>query len=534
MTRIEGRKERKNTLRQQFVFRMLIVLLTISGLSSIFQYYYLGNQIDNNVKKEAIKIAYSIEQGIHETNSASRAIEKQLDLRLKVIAQRISDRLGTKMIDDITNEELKLISEDFDIAGITIFAQQEDDIIGVKSTTPSDIGFSFKKTLGAENEAFMGISNLLNGKEIIQGTESYVDQNTIILYTSQSGSKQDETSLYKYAYYHEEGQDYVINPYIEANEVYQFTQGVGPNNWIEKVLKTNSLAKEVAVLDPRVYTDPSLAEKMYPPLQKVVYGEFNLSSSKDEDILVSLAKNPEETAYITEIDSKKIYKMFIPMDDGKVIFVALDYTAMSLPVRKMSTFLLITSFISLLAMFILSTQFFNSIYKNIQIIIAQIKKLELGDFTARSEVKGKGELADLSVSTNHMTETLNKVLRETAKEASKVQRMSLGLKEEADESVEKVYDLSIELTSKAREDAYNISDFLELLEEKIKNLPNEKDIKHILLKIEEIRLISDNRSESTTDITITLSDLLKSLQHQSDELSEISSKLFENMDKFKL
>lgn len=116
MTRIEGRKERKNTLRQQFVFRMLIVLLTISGLSSIFQYYYLGNQIDNNVKKEAIKIAYSIEQGIHETNSASRAIEKQLDLRLKVIAQRISDRLGTKMIDDITNEELKLISEDFDIA----------------------------------------------------------------------------------------------------------------------------------------------------------------------------------------------------------------------------------------------------------------------------------------------------------------------------------------------------------------------------------------------------------------------------------
>lgn len=112
--------------------------------------------------------------------------------------------------------------------------------------------------------------------------------------------------------------------------------------------------------------------------------------------------------------------------------------------------------------------------------------------------------------------------------------MSLGLKEEADESVEKVYDLSIDLTSKAREDAYNISDFLELVEEKIKNLPNKDDIEHILLKTEEIRQISDNRSESTTDITITLFDLLKSLQNQSDELSEISSKLFENMYKFKL
>ncbi|MFP3917851.1 methyl-accepting chemotaxis protein [Lysinibacillus telephonicus] len=534
MTKVEDRKERKNTLRQQFVFRMLIVLLTISGLSAVFQYYYLGNQIDHNVKGEAIKIAYSIEQGIHETNSASRAIENQLDLRLKVIAQRVSDRLGTKTIDNITNEELKAISEEFDIAGITIFAQQEDDIVGVKSTAPSDIGFSFKKTLGPENEAFIGISNLLNGKEITQSTESYVDQNTIILYTTQSGSNQDETSLYKYAYYHGEGQDYVINPYIEANEVYQFTQKVGPNNWIEKVLKTNSLAKEVAVLDPNVYADPSLAEKLYPPLQKVVYGEFNLADRKDEDILASIAKEPKETAYITEIDSRKIYKMFIPMDNGKVIFVALDYTAMILPVKKISTFLLITSFISLLAMFILSTQFFNSIYKNIQVIISQIKKLELGDFTSRSEVKGKGELADLSASTNHMTETLNKVLRETTKEASKVQRMSLGLKEEADESVEKVYDLSIDLTSKAREDAYNISDFLELVEEKIKNLPNKDDIEHILLKTEEIRQISDNRSESTTDITITLFDLLKSLQNQSDELSEISSKLFENMYKFKL
>ncbi len=534
MTIQENKRDRKNTLRRQFVIRMLIVLLIISGISIVFQYYYLGNQIDKNVEREAIKIAHSIEQGIAETNTASRAIENQLDLRLKVIAQRISDRLGNKTVNEITNEELQAISKEFDIAGITIFAQQEDDIVGVKSTAPSDIGFSFKEVLGDDNEAFIGISNLLNGREIIKGTESYVDQNTIILYTTQSGSNQENPSFYKYAYYHVEGQNYVINPYIEANEVYQFTQEVGPNTWIEKVLNTNPFALEVAVLDPRVYVDPSLAEKMYPPLEKIVYGEFELSSSKDEKILVSMAENPKEVGYVTEEDSKKIYKMFIPMSNGEVIFVALDYSTISLPFKNISTFLLITSFISLLAMFILTTRFFNSIYKNIQVIIAQIKQLELGDFTARSEVKVKGELADLSASTNHMTETLNKVLRETTKVASKVQKMSLDLKEEADESVEKVYDLSIDLTSNAREDAYEISDFLELLEEKIKSLPNKEDIDRILSRIEEIRLISDKRSESTTDITITLSDLLKSLQNQSDELSEISGKLFENMYKFKL
>ena len=185
-------------------------------------------------------------------------------------------------------------------------------------------------------------------------------------------------------------------------------------------------------------------------------------------------------------------------------------------------------------MFILSTRFFSAIYKNIQVIISQIKQLELGDFTAKSEVIAKGELADLSNSTNHMTDILNGVLKDTTKQAEKVQYLSKELKSEAAESVDKMYALSLDLTSKAREDNFEISDFLDTLEEKLKELPKTEDIENILTRVEAVREISNNRSESTTDITLTLSDLLKSLQAQSEELFNISSTLFKNMYKFKL
>ena len=234
---------------------------------------------------------------------------------------------------EITNDELLKMSKDFGIAGITLFARQSDDIVGIKSTEPNDIGFSFKTVLGADDSGFIGLSDLLD-KTPTQHDESYVDHNTMILLTSQSGSHEDKPTFFKYAYYHKEGQDFVVNPYIEANEVYQFTQSVGPNSWIKKVIETNKAAKEVAVLDPRVYADPSLAQEMYPPLKKVVYGEYKFSDKKDENLLKDMVKHPRKVSYITTIGKQKVYKMFIPMKNGQVIYVALNYDMMSEPLQK--------------------------------------------------------------------------------------------------------------------------------------------------------------------------------------------------------
>ncbi|WP_110929605.1 methyl-accepting chemotaxis protein [Bacillus massiliglaciei] len=523
-----------NTLKHQFIIKIFLVFIIITLVLGSIQYYYLSKQINNDVNNEAKQIETSIEQGIKETDLASRSIEQQIDVRLKIIAERISERLENKKVEEITNEELKRISSEFEISGITIFTKESDDIVGAKSTEPNDIGFSFKKELGAEDSGFIGLSHLLDNKMPVQNGESYVDENTIILLTSQSGSHKNKPTFFKYAYYHKKGQDFVINPFIEANEVYQFTQSVGPDTWIQNVVNTNKVAKEVAVLEPRVYADPSLAEKMYPPLKKVVYGEFALANKKDKAILKGMAKDPKRTSYISGEGEDKLYKVFIPRENGQVIYVALDYSVISKPLHKLAILLIAFSAVSLLALFILTARFFSSLYKQIQEIIKQIKQLESGDFTAKSNVKAKGELASLSASTNHMTAILNKVLKDTTKQAEKVQHLSQELKSETDSSVDTVYALSLDLTANAREDNFEITDFLNRLEQALKKAPKNEEMLNVLESIEKIRDISNTRSESTTQITLILADLLKSLQLQSDELLNISSELFHDMYKFKL
>ena len=74
------------------------------------------NQFKKNIESQANLIGESMEQGVTETDLASKSIEKQLDLKLKVISQRIADRFAGKNVQDITNEELTDISDELGLA----------------------------------------------------------------------------------------------------------------------------------------------------------------------------------------------------------------------------------------------------------------------------------------------------------------------------------------------------------------------------------------------------------------------------------
>lgn len=517
---------KKKTLRSQFNLRLLIILITITVISGLVQFNFINYQVDNNVERQAEMIGQSIEQGIAETDLASRAIEQQIDYKLESISKRISDKLPNQL-KNISNEELQRVAEEMGIAGIDIFAKKSNNLSVVKSSDSKTIGFTLK---GISEEGNAALEKLLrgeqyDGKEII----SYTNDNILILYTAQSGSH-EEPLFFKYAYYHQPNTDFIISSFIEANEVYQFTKEVGPDEWINKVLSEHEFAKEIAVLDPRVYADPSLAEEMYPPLKKIVYGNYSLKS--DDQILINMVNDPKTVTRIDKHHGEKIYKMFIPFDDGRVIYVAMNYEKMSAPFTNYSLILIAIGFISLVVLFITTTRFFNKIYSNIAKIIKQITSHEKGDFTARSDVEDNGELGQLSQSANKMAETLNHVLGHTREQAVQTERHAYLLDSEANNSVEKVYSMSMEATTDSRESTDEVDYIMKQIEELLQN-DNEND-QAIKTKIAAIRKLVHKNSNSTTEMTITLSDLLKSLHDQSSSLSEISKELLKNLEQFDL
>ncbi|WP_047980863.1 methyl-accepting chemotaxis protein [Ornithinibacillus contaminans] len=519
--------KKKRTLRSQFNIRLFIILISITLISGLVQVFVINKQVKENVERDARMISESIQQGITETDLASRAIEQQIDFKLESILKRINDQLPREL-DNITNEQLSELQQANEIAGIDIFSYDDEGIISViKSTEPDELGFTFK---GINDQGYAVQEGLYTGQEMdVEGLASYYSDNIIVLYTAQAGSR-EEPQFFKYAYYYEPGAEYFISIFIEANEVYQFTQQVGPSAWIENVLSEHEYAKEIAVLDPRVFADPSLAEAIYPPLQKVVYGNYNYET--DEDVLIGLADNPKEVTMIDKHDGKDIYKMFIPYDEGKVIYVAMDYEKMAAPFTSYSLLLIAFGFVALLVLFLTTTQFFNKIYTNIAKIITQIKSLETGDFTKRSDVKDGGELEQLSQSTNRMADTLNEVLGQTKEQAVQTERHAYMLESEANNSVEKVYTMSMEATTESREKTDEIYYIIEQIEKLlVEGNIQEKDV---LERLTQVRELVQNQSNSTTEMTITLSDLLKSLHGQSSSLSEISKKLLRNLDKFEL
>ncbi|HEX7064513.1 MAG TPA: methyl-accepting chemotaxis protein [Bacillales bacterium] len=523
--------KKTQSLRRKFFIRVLLSLITIVLLSGFVQLYFIQQQIADNVENQANLLAHNIMDGISKTETAAHLIEHQIDLKMIANAKYLSLMFKGKSAKEITNADLIVARDQLGLEGITLFARKGNDIVGVKATEPTEIGFSFKQFGEA---GFLAMSRLLKGKNPAAQNVSYQAKNIVVLPIAQSGSHDNEPVFNKYAYYHPEGSDYIIDPYIEANQVYKFTKKVGPDAQIQDVLINNPYVKEIAVLHPKVFKDPSLAKSFYSPLKKVEYGTFKLKSPNDVQILKEMAGDIEKRTDIETINGKKYYQMFIPAGDSRMIYIAYDYQKMSTPLYRHSIILIVTGLLSLIVLFLVTARFFNRIYRNIQRIKGQLQLLEEGDLTAVSEVHDGSELEDLSKSTNRMAERLHQMMRDTQNQADKTERLSVMLESEASESVEKMYQLSTETTMKSREQFYEITEFLDEIEQVLHSFKDQEGISQILEKVKAMREVANDRTAATTEMTMTLSDLLKSLHGQSSELSEISSSLLEYMEKFKL
>jgi methyl-accepting chemotaxis protein len=517
------------TLRRQFLLKILSILVIITIVSGVIQLYFMNEQISSQVSNEAEILANNIVSNLEETSTAAEIIEQQIDTELVSYSKRIAELLKEKQPNQVTNEYLKVIKEEVGVAGITIFKENDlkDDIVGVYATEEEEIGFGLKEVGLFE----MGKQLLTNKNPNLSGA-TFTNTNTVILPISQSASHKNEAVYFKYAYYHVPNSDYIINPYMEANEVSLYMKKVGPQERVDQIRKMNKVVEEVAVLNPKVFQDPTLENDFFPPMKKVEAGDFTLQTSKDLDFL---KKDPNRKfTHIEKIDGRKYYKMFLPINESQVVYLSLDYGSISKPLYSHSIILIVTGAISLLVLFLFGAGFFNRIYENIQRIRSQVHLLEAGNLTANSKVNDGGELQKLSESANRMVVTLRQTIKDTSEQAMNIQRLSLLLEADAAQSIEKIYSISSEATINTREQLFEIIDFLDKVNNYLQHQKNDPLAVELVEKIETMKELAKERTAATTDITISLFDVLQSLHLQSSEMSMIANTLLQYMNKFKL
>lgn len=505
---------------------MLLILICIIIFFGGLQYWLLYNQVKENINTETSFISQGIIQGIESSELAVKEIENQIDIKLAQQLRDVSALLPNRF-ENIDNSKLIKVKEQLEVAGIDIIANQKDILTITKSSESINIGYTIRS---ASPEAEHNIQKLLNREQPEQKGTSYVANDIVILPADVPGLH-NQTENYKIAFYHDQDTNFVLTISIDAYEVKKFTHKVGPDAWINEILEERNYVKEIAVLNPRLYVKPELKNQIYPRLKKIVHGQYE--GNNHNDILVNMANNPSPTSQIDVHDSEKVYTMFIPYKKDRVIYIALDYLKMSQPLKSYAIILLSFSFISLFLLFLWSTRFFKTIYTQISLISNQIKALEAGDITARSNIDQPSELKDLSNTTNAMANALNKVIVEMHEQAIFTEKNALLLYAEADNSVEKALTLSTKTTENARENLEYIEYFLKLVEEAIEPRKDPLSQK-IMDQIGYMHQLAKKRTNFPTELTITLMDLLNSLKSQSNKLSENSSKLLKILEQFNL
>lgn len=512
--------KQKKTLRSKFLKQMIIILVFIMLISGLTQLYFINQQLKSEVETQANIISTTIIEGINETGLASEQIEDQIGGKLSLHAEYIASLIEDEGL-AVSNSRLGELAQKLGLAGITLFAPKGDDIIGIKAARPEEIGFSFKQYgyLSA-GEA------LLNGEQPDVPGASSAKENMLVLPIAQAGSVKDKPVFFKFAYYHPPGKSYIISVYLPANEVYEFTSKVGPEQTIEKMLKQNPNIINLAVLDPSVFQNPDLEKQIYPPKKKVVYGTFEKPTKKDLEILKSEIGKTNKIEKITEdVDGEKLFKLFIPMMNDRVIYIALDRDEIIGPIYRHSIILLVTGFVSLFILFFLSARFFNHIYKKINMIKEQLIEMRNKNFTTKSKVEDDTEIGVLSESADEMSVALNHVLRSARNQANQTKRLSLLLEADISKSIQELYEISVDTTTKSREELETFRDIIESLRNAALSKPEELD---------QLWGIIQDKTSNTTEMTITLSDIIQSIHKQSSELSETSNELHNKLSLFKL
>ncbi|WP_188206544.1 hypothetical protein [Alkalibacillus aidingensis] len=163
-------------------------------------------------------------------------------------------------------------------------------------------------------------------------------------------------------------------------------------------------------------------------------------------------------------------------------------------------------------------------------IAGQLEALNQGIFSHR--LYGSNDYFDKVIKEiNQLARNLQNSSNEFYDYVNQVQRLSFLMNEDAEKTVQQLYDVSIELTENTRRDLELFEDFLASFESHLQ-FQATGDTKLIEYKLKKVKELANEKQEEVTTITLTLSDLVETIEQQATELSDVAEKMIEQMDSF--
>lgn len=223
------------------------IILFIIGLATFLLVFYLAKKEIHDRQENAVdSITEMIKQAIEITDESTKAFEHLVDLRLYSVSKAIAEELKGKKAENVTAEELKKIKDKWGLYDISLLVKKGEDLPVVQSSDPREIGLNAKDW----GYWYTAINQLIAGKEVTVGKGYYMKN----FWAGPLSKSEIYDKHFKYAYYYDGTTEFVINPFVAAEDIYKFTMyKSGPIQLIEKVENSTPGIVEIAVINIEAY-----------------------------------------------------------------------------------------------------------------------------------------------------------------------------------------------------------------------------------------------------------------------------------------
>ncbi|WP_018393502.1 EAL domain-containing protein [Bacillus sp. 37MA] len=389
------------------IFTILVLCILIAN--STIHYIRSKNALLEYNEREIALVTQEVSYQVENAKEGSLYVENIIGRELRTAALAIKKSLPPNH-EDVTNEQLRTLADELMVSHITLLAQTEDDIVGVKSSDPHELNMSTKEW-GYWYKAFQQLFAL----------SPVTAQEGLVLPHYWSGpievAASNPNHIDKWGYYYDGSTNYIIDPYLRDSQVLEYEKQFGPGEVMDRFKRELDGVLELTVFNPKYFgQEERIINKNGESFiriadQPIWYGTYQYNNQQVDAKLVQKAIQTGETqTYIEEINNKNIQKSLVPIgvntEEPYVIGLTYDYSLIEEQLKDELLKHLLLSVLFILIAFGTSFMFSRSITNPIRYIVERVNEIAAGNFGKDLVLNRKDELGHLAQNVNALSNSL--------------------------------------------------------------------------------------------------------------------------------
>ncbi len=306
---------------------VIFMAIIITG-TFFFTYKLMNNEIEDCQNQFIDYVSITVKNSLEYDYDISNKAEELVNEKLYYLCLDIYDDFRDIPIEDINFTLLEVYRNKYELEDIAVFDRNEEGVYIKYSTVVEEIGLKTNRW-GYWNRAFIDLfsNRPVDEKKGYGKGKFWVGPKT---FSTVKKEKYNDLSYYKYAYYYNKDQDYLINAIIKEKDYMVNLEDL--NNKIIKYGEEVDFVKDILVVDYNNLVEfienneEGLSDSISDPI--IIYGDRTQRIIVNKNYNYKKLKNAVDTKIFNLNYEGKAYKLsFTPIGDDKFVVCVLiaDY-----------------------------------------------------------------------------------------------------------------------------------------------------------------------------------------------------------------